>query len=419
MKWYSFILSVLLLLTIACRNQATSTAPPTDTPEQPTQREKPEEEAPEPAAPVSEYLNRSFPAPENGYAVKGFYKRLEGQVGNLPVVMHLHHRAGYQGVSDQPEQMIAGFYYYQKYQQPIELYQVMEESEGTAMGGGKIVLGEETRSDAGQQWTGKFLPDGQFSGTWRDQASGRELEFSLTERYPEGSVKLHQYQAGQFFDLKPADPDGPKASCDLALLYPEDYESDLGQGIIWAILPDIVNDSVTELGLHPMEALLAGIGEYGRELQTQVAEWGIDDMDHFNALSRDVQVVWNDEGRLGLRFFDYSYTGGAHGNYGSGYLNLDLTRGGEALQLTAVFKPGFEKTVTRELRLAARSQYDAPADEVMTSPFHEENLELTDNFLLTNKGILFNYVPYEVAAYAIGEVSIFVPFAKLQEVLKD
>ena len=417
MKWYSVILPICLLLTGSCHNTS-SPPPPTNGTLQPGADDSRDKDLPKPASPALEYLDQSFPAPENGYAARGFYKRMEGTVGGLPIVMHLHRKAGYQGLDDQPKQTITGFYYYEKYQHPIELIQVVAEDQQNP-DNGKIVLGEGTSFEAGQQWTGTLLPNGQFKGTWSDRKSGRRLEFDLVENYPPGSVKLRQYHAGQFYYLNASDPEGQKASCDLSMLYPEDYESDLGQGIIWTIAPAIVNDSVTELGLHPSEMLLAGIAEYKSTLETQISDWGIDNMDHFNALSSRVEVVWNDKERLGLRFFTYTYTGGAHGNYGSEYLNLNLIRGGEIIRLQDVFLPGFEPAVTRELKLAARKQYGTSPNEVMTEPFYEENLEPTENFLLTDKGILFNYVPYEIAAYAIGEIRVFVPFAKLGDVLQE
>ena len=46
-------------------------------------------------------------------------------------------------------------------------------------------------------------------------------------------------------------------------------------------------------------------------------------------------------------------------------------------------------------------------------------MRLTTNAYLTPGGVLFGYVPYEISAYALGEVSVFVPLAELRPLLRE
>jgi hypothetical protein len=46
-------------------------------------------------------------------------------------------------------------------------------------------------------------------------------------------------------------------------------------------------------------------------------------------------------------------------------------------------------------------------------------MRLTINACLTPGGALFAYVPYEITAYALGEVSVFVPLAELRPLLRE
>jgi hypothetical protein len=46
-------------------------------------------------------------------------------------------------------------------------------------------------------------------------------------------------------------------------------------------------------------------------------------------------------------------------------------------------------------------------------------MQLTTNVCLTPGGGLFGYVPYEISAYALGEVSVFVPLAELRPLLRE
>ncbi len=363
------------------------------------------------------FLDHLFPAPENGYLSSGYYKRLEGKLHNLPVVMHLIKTRKYEGISDQPFDVVSGFYFYEKYQNPIALLQLRPEVKNDSEQ--NLILSEHAQAESQQKWVGVLTNDGIFKGQWEDRVTGKKLSFELSEHYPEGSTRFREYHLGQFKEFAPSQEDGPKASCDFSLLYPENYDSELGYSIIWKILPQITNDSITELNPHPAEALLAESSAYFQNLEQQISEWGIEGMDHFNTLSNSVKVVWNRNNRLGLQFFTYSYTGGAHGNYGSSFVNVDLNKGGEIIQLKDVFRPGFEKPLKLQLQLAARKTYGNPIHEVMTEPFHEDNLEPTENFLLTDKGILFNYVPYEIAAYAVGEVQLFLAYADMPSILLE
>ncbi|WP_404980203.1 RsiV family protein [Chitinophaga pollutisoli] len=41
-----------------------------------------------------------------------------------------------------------------------------------------------------------------------------------------------------------------------------------------------------------------------------------------------------------------------------------------------------------------------------------------DNFYLTNKGAVFSFVPYEIAAYAAGQITLFVPWNEIRSVVQ-
>jgi hypothetical protein len=58
-----------------------------------------------------------------------------------------------------------------------------------------------------------------------------------------------------------------------------------------------------------------------------------------------------------------------------------------------------------------------PSDSLNTILF-ENHLATTDNYYFTNKGLGFYYFPYEVAAYAVGPIQVFVTFAELKPYLR-
>jgi len=88
------------------------------------------------------------------------------------------------------------------------------------------------------------------------------------------------------------------------------------------------------------------------------------------------------------------------------------------LGINDVFKPGFEATLDAALEKSLRKKFGLAAKAPLTELLFEESFSYTDNFCLTGKGILFNYPPYEIAAYAVGEIKLFVPFSDVKSVLQ-
>jgi hypothetical protein len=56
-------------------------------------------------------------------------------------------------------------------------------------------------------------------------------------------------------------------------------------------------------------------------------------------------------------------------------------------------------------------------DSLQKAGLFENKIDTTDNFYITQNGIGFVYMPYEIGPYAMGEIEIFIPFFELTEYL--
>lgn len=121
---------------------------------------------------------------------------------------------------------------------------------------------------------------------------------------------------------------------------------------------------------------------------------------------------------LSLRFFDYGYSGGAHGNFGSTLRSFDL-RTGRVLTFDAIFRPAARTQLLPLLERGVRRALGIGANERLDTKLMDNKMRLTTNVCLTPGGVLFGYVPYEITAYALGEVSVFVPLAELRPLLRE
>jgi hypothetical protein len=132
---------------------------------------------------------------------------------------------------------------------------------------------------------------------------------------------------------------------------------------------------------------------------------------------QSVYVLWNQAPLLSLAFYGYSYTGGAHGNYGTTAATYD-TRTGQRLRFADIFRPNSEAQLGKILDQAVRRTLHIPATQPLDETLFVKTMPVTHNVYLTSGGAVFIYTPYEIASYAQGEIPVFVPMAELQPLLK-
>ncbi|UOQ65204.1 DUF3298 and DUF4163 domain-containing protein [Hymenobacter volaticus] len=128
-------------------------------------------------------------------------------------------------------------------------------------------------------------------------------------------------------------------------------------------------------------------------------------------------VLWNQQNLLSLGFFTYSYTGGAHGNYGTSAVTFN-TRTGHALRFPDVFQPNSDAQLSVLLEQAVRRVLHQPATVKLDEFLFVKKMPVSHNMYLTNNGAVFIYTPYEIASYAQGELRLFIPLEQLQPLLK-
>lgn len=114
------------------------------------------------------------------------------------------------------------------------------------------------------------------------------------------------------------------------------------------------------------------------------------------------------------------FTGGAHGGYGTYFINIKPSTG-ETVKLSDVFKTGFEE----ELRLIAETEFRKALEAADTTSFEEEGFEFTDNqftlndnYGFTKDGIVFVFNVYEIGPYVSGAQEVLIPYNKIKHRMK-
>jgi hypothetical protein len=126
----------------------------------------------------------------------------------------------------------------------------------------------------------------------------------------------------------------------------------------------------------------------------------------------------------GVRFLVISrswadYTGGAHGNYGKKYFVFDRKTAGQIF-LPDIMKEGFREDLTEKLNEELRKGRELGRnDSLRQDGFFVDQVEPTENFFLTPKGIGFHWDPYEIGPYSMGFVEVVVPYGKIGDMLNS
>ncbi len=372
--------------------------------------------------------NTSSNTPSVSDTKKGFYKHLKGTIGDYPVTMDLVKNV----VNSDREAVESwagfnGYYYYDKYQEPIIIYGSLDST-------GMIVLEEWSAEGKSAQFRGNLTPEGAFIGTWQDSGKTKTLNVALKEVYTDGAIGFENIEYSDSFRLFDKLKNSPVATFGMDVLVPAQNT----EGVVAAFLKNEIfsnmryengGEEVPEKPLPKKDytnILLADLQKaqrdsffaYYRSSMTDViADSAAEYFSENHARTSEMQVLFNEKDLLSIGYSGYAFEGGAHGNYGTTLASYNLVTK-KHLTLDDVFKPNYKKTVSAALEKALRKKYNLNPKETLNQFLFENKIEATNNFAVTRKGILFNYTPYEIAAYAMGEIQLFIPFDDIKAVLK-
>lgn len=130
-------------------------------------------------------------------------------------------------------------------------------------------------------------------------------------------------------------------------------------------------------------------------------------------------VVYQEGSFLSYQFKVYSFMGGAHGNTVTNNRVFDLENQMD-VTLSTLFTDESLNVVGEKLREALAVQNDCQTvDELIQTGifFSAGDIEPNDNFLLDEKGLTWVYDPYEIAPYALGPVTVSLPWSEIKDLL--
>lgn len=332
----------------------------------------------------------------------GVYRRYTGTVAGQPVVLHYM----------QYGTMVNCQYYYVHHGKNIQLYNTTDNADSAPL---KLVERPETeRKENLATWQVAIAGDS-MKGDWISGDGTTTYPILLKEDYSNGAQQFSivcMTDSANFIDSLPE----PKASTTYEVLLPvgDDEETKFVRTAIYNCIgcDTIAGDDMKSCldGLKTKYfADYRHVSDEEKELYTSAASFG-----NWSEQT-NFWVVYNDDGMLVVNHHVYAYTGGAHGNYSSHYLCID-SRGKKLLKLDDILQADTVQMV-RLLEEEARKLYNIADDAPLYENMLTEELYIPEQFYISNKGITFVYGIYEVAAYAEGEISLFIPYNKIMGML--
>ncbi len=290
---------------------------------------------------------------------------------------------------------LTGTYYYVKSRKDIALKGAIDKA-------GKFKLEESSEGKVTGTFTGDWLdsedePLTRLEGQWK-KPGGDELGFGAVEQSLDTS-------GNQTIEDKSTKEEDKKKKLFYEIIYPK--ISGFGTHT------DAINKELAAAFDTDIASFKKDVEELCGEVETNCS---------FEA-GYDTTLATDD--LLSFHFEASVYTGGAHPNSYSKNLTFDV-KTGKKIKLAELFKPNSNylkkisdisvESLRKQLKKIGEGQ--DPDEEMLRSGTEPSN-ENYSEWNITKKGLLINFDPYQVAAYAYGPQRVLIPFNSLKDIAKE
>ncbi|WP_129713612.1 DUF3298 and DUF4163 domain-containing protein [Pedobacter sp. SYP-B3415] len=326
-----------------------------------------------------------------------FYKHLEGSIAGKAIVMELIRSTDY----------ATGSYYYRDIGIPIKL------QFDSIAPNGELRFSEMMWSTSGNpkapqfivKWNGKA-----FTGTWKDEDKGKNFPIVLTETYAKSSVPFRVMKVIDSVYAFPGKKNSPQAKATIQTLIAEANPNSR-----------FVNTQIKSImqlqGSDWNKALKASAQRFFNDYDTGISEEDLNDPElarasmNYESLET-LGVRYNEKDFLVFEAMNFAYTGGAHGNHGITFTCFDLKtkRRLKLKDIVNIDSAGLQRQIEKRFR----QQYGLAPGASLKEILFDDFLAANENVYFNDKGIGFLYNPYEIAAYAAGELEVFVPYTDVR-----
>lgn len=135
--------------------------------------------------------------------------------------------------------------------------------------------------------------------------------------------------------------------------------------------------------------------------------------------SSHMNLISNANGYMHIQYTGSGYEGGAHDNYGFSERVFDLKNSKrlELKDITSMPKNKIEAILMKNINKINSGTMDGDGEVKNSEMLLVEKIPASDNFYFDDKNLYFHYSPYEIAAFAAGDITIPVSWEELKGTL--
>lgn len=162
--------------------------------------------------------------------------------------------------------------------------------------------------------------------------------------------------------------------------------------------------------------------EYFKSVKTDSKDW-LSDISYAQSwyANSQMNLVSTDHDFMHIEYVSSAYQGGAHDNFGFSERVFDLknNRKLELKDITSMPKDKLEALLMKNLNKENSGTTDSDGDVNNSEMLLVDVIPATNNFYFDQKNLYFHYSPYEIAAFAAGDIVIPVSWDELKGTLKE
>lgn len=322
---------------------------------------------------------------------ESFYKKLKGTInGNLAITMDM----------TKTDSTIYGTYYYDKIKVPITFF-------GKFKGEGEVNLSERNEMfDETGTFEGKFVSVDTFKGNWTNPKTKKSMPFVLVETKEGVAGISFEHYHRENCDFKKENLKKPLndinwtdtlcSYIDLTVIKVTAANQTASDAINKTILDAMCFSGETHY--KSVESYLNSVNENGA--------------DYYSTQEAGVRVLSNDNNILSISIDFSEFAGGAHPNSGCSYYSFDLNTG-KKIEIGDILLAGHEMSLNEIGEPIFTELYGKEGWN-----FEPGHFEFNNNFAILPGGLVWLFGQYEIGPYAAGMPEVFVPFSKIEELIK-
>lgn len=183
------------------------------------------------------------------------------------------------------------------------------------------------------------------------------------------------------------------------------------------------NQGIKDFSKQGLEAYLdKAKNEYFNSIKSDSKDWlsGIPYAQDWYSSSH-MNLISNENGYMHIEYVGSSYEGGAHDNYGFSERVFDLKNNKklELQDITSMPKAKLEALLMKNINTVKSGTTDSEGEVKNSEMLLVEVIPASNNFYFDQKNLYFHYSPYEIAAFAAGDIVIPISWKELEGTLNS